>query len=141
MLLILINSLDYNHDVTFHHFDWDNFNKDILLAHQKVIQHFGIPIKYTQGNIPLDKLRDGVIGNAKVKERSYLADRALFAKHSERAPIEKTWPLVSYVFCIGTVFKDCIFHLFQTRLSQNAALFYKSTYKLLMPHIINPLKN
>ncbi|WP_374252973.1 hypothetical protein [Acinetobacter brisouii] len=38
-------------DVEFHSFHWDNFNKDILAAHKKVMQHFGLNVKYTQENI------------------------------------------------------------------------------------------
>ena len=196
-------------DISFHSFHWDNFNPDILAAHKKVMQHFGIDVEYNQENIPhgewLDRVvnqgtnkviaiiepdliplnsdiilqaaryvyeNDAFLGCAQAsnhiypgshifaspafffitpncydklsrpsfiekrgrsdvaQELSYRAEelgiryRTLYPTCFERKPSEGIWALGSYGFYgIGTVFADSVYHLFQSRLSQNVDLF------------------
>lgn len=50
--------------VEFHSFHWDNFSKEVLQAHQSVMKHFGIPIQYTQKNIPHGQWLNEVLSQA-----------------------------------------------------------------------------
>lgn len=196
-------------DISFHSFHWDNFSPDILAAHKRVMQHFGIDIQYTQENIPHGEWLDRVAsqGTSKViaiiepdliplnvevilqaakyvyendtflgcaqasnhiypgshifaspafffitpscyeklgrpsfmpksgradvaQELSYRAEElgirycTLYPTFFEREPEEGIWALGSYGFYgIGTVFADSVYHLFQSRLTQNVELF------------------
>lgn len=48
-------------DISFHSFHWDNFSPEILAAHKRVMQHFGIDVEYTKENIPHGEWLDRVI--------------------------------------------------------------------------------
>lgn len=50
--------------VEFHSFHWDNFSPEILAAHKKVMQHFGLNVTYTQKNIPHGQWLDEVMQSA-----------------------------------------------------------------------------
>lgn len=51
-------------DVEFHSLHWDNFSTDILHAHQKVMQHFNIDVKYHAKNIKHGRWLNSVFANA-----------------------------------------------------------------------------
>ncbi|WP_111895165.1 hypothetical protein [Acinetobacter sp. MB5] len=54
-------------EVEFHSFHWDNFDRDILAAHKKVMQHLGLNVKYTEENMPHGEWLDRVIGQSTAK--------------------------------------------------------------------------
>jgi hypothetical protein len=58
------NTIDLSR-VEFHSFHWDNFSPEILVAHKKVMQHFGLNVTYTQKNIPHGQWLDEVMQSAK----------------------------------------------------------------------------
>jgi hypothetical protein len=66
------------------------------------------------------------------EEVSYVAEdymvpyKALYPTHFECEPIEGVWRLSNYgYYGIGTVFANCVYHLYQGRYKQNADLFKK----------------
>lgn len=54
-------------EVEFHSFHWDNFDRKVLSAHKRVMEHFNLNVNYTQENIPHGEWLNRVIGNAKSK--------------------------------------------------------------------------
>lgn len=61
-----MNSISFD-DISFHSFHWDNFSPDVLMAHKKVMQHFGLNVQYTQENIPHGEWLDRVVGQGTSK--------------------------------------------------------------------------
>lgn len=58
--------------------------------------------------------------------------KTLFPTHYEKAPSEGCWGLGSYGFYgIGTVFEHQVYHLFQSRTSENIELFVKRCNELV----------
>jgi len=198
-------------DVEFHSLHWDNFSSDMLLAHQKVMQHFNIDVKYHAKNIKHGKWLNSIFANATkpiiaiiepdlipltpdivttaieyvqhydsflgpaqasnhiypgshifaapsfffmsrecykrmgqpsfaskkhfydVGENvSYRAEklgiryRTLLPTHFEKMPREGAWSLASLGnYGIGTVFDNSVYHLFQSRLTENIELFIR----------------
>ncbi|MDG2960173.1 hypothetical protein P7L91_04845 [Bisgaard Taxon 10/6] len=51
-------------DVEFHSFHWDNFNRDVLNAHKKVMAHFGLNVIYTEENMEHGEWLDRVMSRA-----------------------------------------------------------------------------
>lgn len=51
-------------DVEFHSLHWDNFNTDMLRAHQKVMQHFNIDVHYHAENSKHGKWLNSIFANA-----------------------------------------------------------------------------
>lgn len=198
-------------DVEFHSLHWDNFSKEMLLSHQKVMHHFNIDVKYHNENVKHGKWLDSIFANATkpiiaviepdliplnldivttainyVKQYdsflgtaqssnhiypgshifaspafffmsndcymrmgkpsfvgkkhrydvcenvSYTAEklgirfRTLLPTHFEKIPREGAWSLASFGnYGIGTVFDNSVYHLFQSRLSENIELFIR----------------
>ena len=195
--------------IEFHSLHWNNVDKDMLSAHQRVMRHFDIPIKYHNINginhgvwmdsvvrnsnqeiivffepdcIPINEANivkciqyaydnNSFVGIAQVsnhipprshvyaapgfyclsrqayeqlgrpsftetprsdtaEEISYIAEtmglryRALMPVAFEKEPTEGLWPLscLGY-YGIGTVFDHAVYHLYQSRLAQNIAMF------------------
>lgn len=51
-------------DVEFHSFHWDNFNRDVLNAHKKVMAHFKLDVIYTEENMEHGEWLDRVMSQA-----------------------------------------------------------------------------
>ena len=51
----------------FHSFHWDNFSSEILAAHQRVMSHLGLNVRYTQKNIPHGQWLDEIMATAQAE--------------------------------------------------------------------------
>ncbi len=203
-------------EVELHAFHWDNFDRNMLAAHQRVMQHLGLEVRYWEENIAHGQWLDRVVGQARSKvigiiepdliplsrqavqeaadyawqndsfigcaqasnhihpashifaspafffitpsayarlgrpsfmpnkrgdvaealsfiaERRGIRYRTLFPTCFEREPREGAWPLGSYgLYGVGTVFADRVYHLFQSRYGDNAALFVRRCDELI----------
>lgn len=60
-------ALDFATDVELHSFHWTNFNREVLAAHKRVMQHFNLNVQYTEANVPHGEWLDWVMGRAQCK--------------------------------------------------------------------------